>query len=163
IRMLQPAHRLTVSVGQLQLSRYWSIPTDFHLCYRHRRSEDVVEGFRETLAEAVRDRLRADRVSVELSGGLDSTSVAAMALELLPGGPPNLRAHCVSYARLFEDQEKEYADIAARAFGIAIEHVIADDFPLFETEVEGPPPPAPVHLGPMLGPWRTMASRMVNH
>src|SRR5262249_46803133 len=99
----------------------------------------------------------------EMSGGLDSTSVAATALGLIPGGAASLSAHCISHARLFEDHEKKYADIAARTFGIAIDHVIADDFPLFGSEAQWPPRPSPVYLGPLLGPWMAMASRMTTH
>jgi asparagine synthase (glutamine-hydrolysing) len=135
IMRLPPAHRLVLSSAGPRAGRYWSLPTDFHLHYRRRPDGEIAEEFRQVLRVAVKDRLRTDRVAVELSGGLDSTSVAATTRELLPAGGA-IRACCVSYARLIPDREKHFADIAASALGIPIDHVIADDLPLFQSDPE---------------------------
>ena len=48
-----------------------------------RRSEEYPERFAELLGTAVSDRLRTNKVSVFMSGGLDSSALAAVASELL--------------------------------------------------------------------------------
>ena len=68
------------------MDRYWTMPIDEPLFYK--RSEDYVDRFQELLREAVTDRLRTNRLGVFMSGGLDSTALAATARELLRGTQP---------------------------------------------------------------------------
>jgi hypothetical protein len=52
-----------------------------------RSEEEIVEGVRERLLEAVRIRLKADvPVAIYLSGGIDSSSVAGMVADLMKQG-----------------------------------------------------------------------------
>ena len=81
----------------------------------------------------------------------------------MPYGGLALRAYCISYARLIPDREKEYADLTAAALGIGIEHVIGDDFPIFEPDLWSPLPPEPVHVDPFSTVWKTMAASMGTH
>lgn len=78
IRRLPPGHLLLVEAGsEPKLERYWHPPERF---LPLSRKEEVHEGFRERLDEAVRARLDADRpVLIQLSGGLDSSSIACLA------------------------------------------------------------------------------------
>jgi asparagine synthase (glutamine-hydrolysing) len=164
VSRLRAAHRLLMSADHAPCPvRYWSVPTDFHLHYSERSTDDVVEGFRESLSRAVRDRLRAKRIALEMSGGLDSTSIAATTRDLSPRGGGDLRAFCISYADLIPDREKEYADCAATALGMPITHVIADRFPLFEIPDAKLPRPDPGHVGPLTAPWNRMAQSMAAH
>jgi asparagine synthase (glutamine-hydrolysing) len=80
IQRLPPAHTLTVSQRGLQIRRYWTPPTDGHI--RYAKPEEYVENFLSILEGAVADRLRSDRVGILLSGGLDSSSVAAVAKQV---------------------------------------------------------------------------------
>jgi asparagine synthase (glutamine-hydrolysing) len=77
IQRLPPAHTLTVSQRALQIRRYWTPPSDGYI--RFAKPEEYVENFLSILEAAVEDRLRSDRVGILLSGGLDSSSVAAIA------------------------------------------------------------------------------------
>lgn len=73
------------------------------------RSEDqITEGVRERLLEAVRIRLKADvPVAVYLSGGIDSSSVAGMVAHLIKQGtklgndtnptPSNMKCYTVQF------------------------------------------------------------------
>src|SRR6185369_11720256 len=79
IQRLPPAHSLTLHNGALSIRRYWTPDTSKEIRYRDRDS--YVERFNELLKRAVRDRL-SDRVAVSMSGGLDSTSLAAVACDL---------------------------------------------------------------------------------
>jgi asparagine synthase (glutamine-hydrolysing) len=132
IRRLPPAHTLQWHEGRLRLNRYWSVPVDGAI--RYRRAADYVAHFNEVFREAISDRLRTDRAVVSMSGGLDSSSVAAVARNLgSPGSPPvDLRAVTSVFDTLIPDQERYYAGLVARALHIPIGFVIADDFQLFE-------------------------------
>ena len=130
IARLPGAHTLISSSSNFKVQRYWSLTTDFHLHYQD--SQDYPEQFRSLLTKAVKDRLRTSRVAFEMSGGGDSTSVAALATTLTPNKAGALKAFCVSYENLIPDQERQYSGLAASALGIPIEHIIADEFQLFD-------------------------------
>jgi asparagine synthase (glutamine-hydrolysing) len=127
VRRLPPGHCLTWTGGEVRLRRYWTLPTDGHV--RYRRKTDYVDHFREVLGAAVKDRLRTDRVGVFMSGGLDSTAVAAVARDHLcrRGRPFDLRAYTAVFDRLIPDRERHYAGLAARALGIPVEYLAGDD------------------------------------
>jgi asparagine synthase (glutamine-hydrolysing) len=144
IQRLPAAHCLTCQGGQSRLRRYWTLPTDGQV--RYRRPGDYVERFQELLRWAVRDRLRTTRVAVSMSGGLDSTSVAATAKGLLTEGnrPFDLRAFTMVYDRLIPDQERHYSGLAAQALGIPVHYLALDDYKAFdrrdEPELHSPEP-----------------------
>ena len=132
IQRIPPAHSLTWSEGALRLIRYWTLPADGQIQYR--QSTDYVDHFKQLLRTAVGDRLRTNRVGIYMSGGLDSTAVAATAHELLSrqGAPFDLRAYTAVYDRLMPDEERLYAGLAAEALGIPIQYLVADDYALYE-------------------------------
>lgn len=133
IRRLPPAHALTWSAtGGLQVARYWQLPTD--LGVRHRSTGDYVAHFRELLNTAVADRLRTRCVGVEMSGGLDSASIAAVAKGILSqdAKPFALQAQTIVYDELIPDQERLYASLVARHLGIPIHFIVADSYGLYE-------------------------------
>ncbi|MBE2271661.1 MAG: hypothetical protein IAE80_25735 [Anaerolinea sp.] len=83
IKRLPAAHTLTLQDGKLQLQRYWQPDPAYEL--RLTSDADYIEAFREHLTAAVRPRLGAGRIiGATLSGGLDSSSVVAVARALLP-------------------------------------------------------------------------------
>ncbi len=132
VRRLPPAHSLTWSLGTLRIRRYWTLPVDEPL--RYKRASDYVEHFRELLHTAVEDRLRTDRVGVFMSGGLDSSSVAAAAKEVLSKQSAlyDLRAYTTVYERLIPDEERHYAGLVAQALRIPIHYLVADGYKLYE-------------------------------
>src|SRR6185503_13867437 len=79
IQRLPPGHTLTVTNNEIKIRRDWAptLPAEV----RYRDSESYVERFSELFSRAVKDRLRTDRVAISMSGGLDSTSLAAIASE----------------------------------------------------------------------------------
>ena len=80
---LPPAHYLTVEAGKVQTRRYFDIDPRKEIRYRDDR--EYAGHFLEILTEAVSCRLRSPApVGIALSGGLDSSSVAAIAKNL-PG------------------------------------------------------------------------------
>jgi asparagine synthase (glutamine-hydrolysing) len=121
IRRLPPGHTLGYANGGVQLRRYTALPIEEPRSLG--RAEEHVEQFRFLLGQAVRDRLPAGPAAVFLSGGLDSTSVAAIAVangsKSVP--PLDLRAYTIDCRPLFEDEEGHYAGVAAQSLGIPIE------------------------------------------
>lgn len=132
IQRLPAAHCLTCREDQWHLRRYWTLPIDGHV--RYRRANDYVERFNELFQCAVGDRLRTTRVAVMMSGGLDSTSIAATAKAILSekGRPFDLRAFSSVYDRLIPDQERHYSGLAAAELGIPIHYQPLDDYQLYD-------------------------------
>ena len=65
-----------------------------------------------------------------MSGGLDSTSIAATARQLMSerGSDSQLRAQTIVYDRLIPDEERHYAGLAAEALGVPTSFFPADDY-----------------------------------
>jgi asparagine synthase (glutamine-hydrolysing) len=121
VRRLPAGHALKYSNGEVKARRYAALPIEEPLFLK--RGEDYVEQFRGHLEQAVRDRLPAGPAGFFMSGGLDSTSVAAMAVTVQArrGIRDSLRAYTVDYAPLFEDEEGTLATKVARHLGIPID------------------------------------------
>jgi asparagine synthase (glutamine-hydrolysing) len=132
VRRLPPAHTLVIGAGTPARRRYWALPVDGRI--RYRRSADYVDRFSEILRDAVADRIRDTRPAVWLSGGLDSTTIAATAQQLVAARaePFPLRAFTVGYESLFHDEEPRYAETAARAIGLSFRFLPADACQLFD-------------------------------
>jgi asparagine synthase (glutamine-hydrolysing) len=83
----------------------------------------------------------------------------------MPWDASAIRACCVSYARLIPDREKHYSDLAAKALGIPIVHIIADDLALFAQDVAPKTvPPEPVHVALLWWPVsRAVFGLMAEH
>ena len=129
IRRLPPAHCLAVSEAGVRLRRYWRLsPAPLTIG----RREDFVGRFDEVLRRAVADRVTSSRVSVLMSGGLDSPALASAALQ----GGADVKAFSSVYDRILPDEERHYSTLAARAIGIAINHLPADDYGLFDRYAE---------------------------
>jgi asparagine synthase (glutamine-hydrolysing) len=149
IRRLPPASTLIWSGGwsggEVQISQYWTLPVDPPLRLSHRN--DYTELFLDLFRTVMRDRMRTDRVAVLMSGGLDSTAMAAMAVELAKSGPPvAVSAHTVVFDRLFQHEERHYATLAASHLGIPIHFEVADDWGILEGAGEEFPGPDPIHI-----------------
>ncbi|AGY58408.1 asparagine synthetase B family protein [Gloeobacter kilaueensis] len=133
IRRLPPAHTLGWQPRQpVRISRYWELPVAEPIFYRRRG--DYIEHFRELFDRAVGDRLGDGPVAISMSGGMDSTSVAATARTLLSrqGNASRLWAHTCVYDRLIPDSERHWAALAARHLEIAVHYQIADRYCAFE-------------------------------
>jgi asparagine synthase (glutamine-hydrolysing) len=132
IRRLPPAHFLSVSAEGIHTQRYWSPPTDGRI--RYHRPDDYIEHFQSLMQSAVADRLRINRAGVFLSGGLDSSSIAATARELSvkAGGTADLRAYTVVYDSLIPDREGEHARTVAEFLRIPIRSFAMDGLALFD-------------------------------
>ena len=134
IHRLPPGHTLTVENGSIRTQRYWTLEPSAEVRFRDPRA--YVERFAELLAQAVRDRVTTDRVAISMSGGLDSTSLAAIA----HNQNKDIHAFAVVYDSLIPDEERHYSTLAADHLGIPITHLSADRYDLFDGEMDQPEP-----------------------
>jgi asparagine synthase (glutamine-hydrolysing) len=113
VERVQPAHILTFTAAGRQTRRYWVIDPRHEIRYRDHR--DYVAHFRSLYELAVRARLRdLDRVGVFLSGGLDSSSLVAMAARVEAGDRPvAVRAYSLTCDGLPEGDYEQSASAVA--------------------------------------------------
>src|ERR1700674_4295598 len=109
IDKLQPAHILTWSVrdGTHRIRRYWS--PELGVADGHRSLDEESERLREVLRESVRKELISDvPLGVFLSGGIDSSAVAAMMTQL--GG--DVKSFSVGVAARSFDESAHAREVA---------------------------------------------------
>lgn len=161
IQRLPPAHSLTVSPRGLQLRRYWEPPTNG--CIRYAKSAEYVENFQSILETAVKDRLRTERVGILLSGGLDSSSVAAVAKGI---GTRNaqfteIRGYTYVYEWLIPDREGDYAREVSEFLRIPVKFIGMDEARLFgrldDRELNWPEPIESPFLAVVSGAYREIS------
>jgi asparagine synthase (glutamine-hydrolysing) len=135
IERLPPGHLRIVQPGGTRTARYWQLdPTGPE---RVGRAEDFVEEFRSLLTQAVERRLGPGLTGGELSGGLDSSFVTALANEVTGGSFPSFSA--VFPTRPSAD-ETSYIDATTKLQGLDSRRVEAEE-----------PSPLSAVLGPLGG------------
>lgn len=134
VNALLPAHKLIWHHDNLSTVKYWDIPMDLPLI-NYRKKSDYLEHFLEIFTSAVEDRLRFNSIAIAMSGGMDSTSIAAIATLVKTrqkGIEFKLEAFTTVYDKLFKSvNERHYAGIVANQLKIPIHYQVADDFPFF--------------------------------
>jgi len=112
---------LVYSDGELCVRCYADFSVEEPLLLK--RPEEYVERFQELLVQAVRDRLPRRPCGIFLSGGLDSTSVAAVACQDCEErwGEQPLRAYTIDCRPMFNDEEGYLASLVAEYLGMDIE------------------------------------------
>jgi asparagine synthase (glutamine-hydrolysing) len=151
IQRLPPGHTLTVADGSITKRRYWTLEPSTEV--RFRDPESYVERFKELLSLAVKDRVGTDRVAISMSGGLDSTSLAAIARDQVS----DVHAFSVVYDSLIPDEERHYSTLAAQHLGIPITHLSADRYSLFDEQLPGDmDQPEPFQLSPLTGQFNDL-------
>ncbi len=139
IQRLGHAQTLTINRRELRSTptalprpqTYWTLPLD-HAMLRYPRIKDYAEHFHELFTEVLRSFIRSDRIIIALSGGLDSTTIAAIAREIQQerAAPLQLTASNTHFSHLLPDQEAYYSSSAALKLNIPLVHVDADQFPI---------------------------------
>jgi asparagine synthase (glutamine-hydrolysing) len=138
VQMLLPGHSVVLERGTLQLERYWRL--DFIEDLRIGKGE-AAEEVSHLLEDAIKVRLVSDvPVGVFLSGGVDSSSIVAVARKLIRGP---LR----TYSMVFREEqfnEGPWAEHVARTFrtehiaGEATAKEIRDHLPELVSAIDQP-------------------------
>ena len=142
IHRLPPGHTITWGGGSVRI-RPWPRPSEPALI-RLPFASDYPEEFGDLLDHAVGDRLAGGPYSIHLSGGMDSSSVAAAATGVDPSGRERIRAFTVVLGGEVDNDEETYAREVSRALGIRHEVLVADEYPLRNPLVSEFVAPAPV-------------------
>ena len=101
---MQPGHHLTWREGNVRIAPYWSI----HFDAEPFTANEAAQTVRESLEDSVRRHLVSDvPVGVFLSGGIDSTSLVALASK---DRTAELRTFCIS----FNDPKFDEGEVARR-------------------------------------------------
>ncbi|MGX4692075.1 asparagine synthase (glutamine-hydrolyzing) [Streptomyces sp. JNUCC 63] len=126
IRELPPGHTLTYGPGGMVLRRYWQLEARTH----EDDLDDTVRNVRELLESSVSRELVSDvPLSVLLSGGLDSSTVAALAARALAReGGRRVRTTTVTYSGYSDNFQPDLVRSAPDApYAQAVaEHIGAD-------------------------------------
>lgn len=125
VRPLPPGHTLRLAGARLAVREYWDVRLAINPV---RPADSFAEELRALLQDAVRLHLRSDvPVGAHLSGGVDSSTVVALASRELP----RLHTFSSAYNAGTDYDERRYIDIVSRQFGTQ-HHVVvpgADDLP----------------------------------
>lgn len=162
IRCVPPGSALTVdgTSGLVRVDTYWQPRTPAAL--RLRDAQAYADGLREVLGAAVADRLPNGIAAYQISGGLDSTAIAATAARLRGPNAPREPAYTISSGDLHpEDREAEYAELAARMLPLDLHRQDLNHYTLFErTDSARLATPYPMFY-PLLAAHRDMLDAML--
>ncbi|HET9012059.1 MAG TPA: asparagine synthase-related protein, partial [Gemmatimonadaceae bacterium] len=127
VRRVPAAHVLTWTPhAGLALWAYWRLQAPA----AGRSHPSAAEAFGAALQQAVDDRVGHEPATVMMSGGLDSTSVAAMAVRR--SAPGAVRALTSVHRALPQDEEERFAAVAAQAIGLPWDTHPLDGYRLFD-------------------------------
>ena len=77
IKKLPPAHSIHLKNTHLEIKKYWELRTQKQL---EQPDEEIISQFKELVFKSVQNRIHPEQnIGTELSGGLDSSSIAAIA------------------------------------------------------------------------------------
>ncbi len=125
IYRLPASHQLIINLDKMTINRYYTLPLNQEIKYKNQA--DYIEHYQELLTVAIQDRLRFDQVNILMSGGIDSTSIAAIANQFT-----KIKAFNETVKTLFKDEEIYYAQITANFLGIDIEYFYHDNYQLYD-------------------------------
>ncbi len=112
VSQLPPGHALVLEAGRARIDRWWRLPTPG----RARPRAELVAELRALLTETVRLHLISDvPLGAFLSGGLDSTTLVALAAR---ASARPVKTFCMTFepgAGLYD--EREYARVVAERYG----------------------------------------------
>jgi asparagine synthase (glutamine-hydrolysing) len=159
VARIPPGHLLVVDERGARLRRYFDWPEPAEVSWR---PADCVARFQELLGQAVRDRLRAPKTAVFMSGGVDSPLVAMTAKRELEQrfASPELGAYTWVVGRP-PDEEGRYARLVANSLSIPIDVQSFEGGAPFDWSGRLSPaePPGRVVMGPYLDQLARLAGR----
>jgi asparagine synthase (glutamine-hydrolysing) len=129
VRKIGPAEKLTADEEAVRSGRYWDFDPGRKI--RYTSDAEYAEHFKAVFRQAVRDRLRATGpVRLYMSGGLDSTSIAAVAADEMarPSGSLASRLHAITWTFDLtpEADETPFSQAVAQQWGFEYEEWLLD-------------------------------------
>jgi asparagine synthase (glutamine-hydrolysing) len=130
IKKLPPAHQLIYKDGEIQISRYWEVPTIIKPI-RYKTTKEYVDHFYRLFEQSVKDRTRTSKVGSSLSGGMDSSSITAITKKILDetyGNNHTLVSFNITYNHLVNENEGYFGKLIAEHLKIPVKQYIAEDY-----------------------------------
>ncbi len=113
IKRLPAGHTLSWENGKLQIHEYWDARFEPEAGVQAMSDQECIEQWREKFRDAVRTHLMADvPLGVFLSGGIDSSAIAAMMSQLVK---EPIKTFSVAFSER-EANELEFARVVSRAY-----------------------------------------------
>ncbi|HEV8240358.1 MAG TPA: asparagine synthase-related protein [Thermoanaerobaculia bacterium] len=125
---LVPGATLTVTATRAEVREFCDLLPVKRLRYRDQRN--YAEHYRELVTEAVACRLRSTgRIGLSLSGGLDSTLLAAIAAPMVPqgGGASGLQCYSYAFERHPSCDERPFIEPLVAHLGVGSRYAWCDD------------------------------------
>ncbi|MGH6630920.1 MAG: asparagine synthase-related protein, partial [Burkholderiales bacterium] len=132
VMRLVAAHRMIVNSGGARIEKYWQ--PDFLATLPYKGDEEYVENYREVFTDVVRRMSRSHQpVAYEVSGGLDSSALFAMAEHLrrdrkLPA--PAISGYTLDFHDDPNANELEYCRAVGRYLGVPIREIPPTQMPV---------------------------------
>jgi asparagine synthase (glutamine-hydrolysing) len=131
IRRLKAASRIGITQEGFCIRQYWAFSLHNEILYRS--NSEYVEQFQALFRQSVEDRMGGDHIALELSGGMDSTSIAALAAANAKTTGRMLSAYTITCHDLLpDDQEGYFAGMAASFMKLPLVYQSKGDYALFE-------------------------------
>jgi asparagine synthase (glutamine-hydrolysing) len=130
IRAVEPGHFVCFGTDTFTNQRHTFL--DPHTVIQYRTDAEYEEHFRFLFRQAVACRLRCvGKVFSHLSGGLDSSSVTAMAAHIVRGSGPSVQLETLSsvYSDTPASDESEYIGLMEDWLGLTAHRISESDYP----------------------------------
>ena len=125
IKRIPPAHALIVSPGGNAVHRYWTLNIAEPIFYRDRRQ--YLDHFHEVISLSIGDRLPQGCVGISMSGGVNSSTLAAKAVAV-SGHASRVISETRYFNHLIADDEKHFGALVAKRLGIRHTLRAIDDY-----------------------------------
>ena len=138
VSTLLPAHKLVIKNGHINIERYWDIPDNIPLLH-YKNKQEYIDHFLEVFTTAVSDRIRTSSISISMSGGMDSTAIAAITKKIQNKHKvlnTKLNAITATHDYLMQSKEGYYANLVAKYLDIPIHNVAGDDYPFLQPSIK---------------------------
>jgi len=137
IRTVAPAHCLVLKDRELKTRRYWDTATAVPLLH-YRKESEYVDHFEQVFKTCVADRLRIKDIVISLSGGMDSSSIAAVIRELQQKQKPSLTLHAITtlHDSIHPSDERYYVERVSRYLQLAPHYTDGGKYPLLTPYVQ---------------------------
>ncbi len=127
IRRLPAASQFILDPERCRIRRYWQPP--LHNEVRYKNDAEYIDQFLGLFSKAIVDRIPENGAAIELSGGMDSTSIAAVA----SANAKVITAYTATIHDLLpDDQEGHLAGLTAAHLNIPMVCHAIDNYALFE-------------------------------
>ncbi len=127
------SHWLKIHASGIEIERYWDVNPKYQI--RYQKEQEYADHFLDLFQKAISARMRTNTgiVGILVSGGLDSSSIAATAQTMRSTFPglPALAAIAFTSDSVPEADERSYSQTLTDELGLHIDYVRLEDVPLF--------------------------------